>query len=141
MEMSVEQIRDVKVVHPTGCLDARASAEFQEALIRLLDEGDKWFVVDFTQTKQIDGTVVRALLMLSRKAAALAGGLVLCGVNDQVRRAFEVAGLADKFALFASPPDAVDHLVEQQEVQQLSDQAVDLLRRAGAKDEPNQEDG
>jgi anti-anti-sigma factor len=127
LEITSEKVKEITIVRPAGKIDERSSKEFHDHVGRLLDEGVRWIVIDFSRTVSIVGSTLRVLLMLKAKATFPDGGLILCGVDNAVKRAFEVARITRRFATTQLEGEAVDLLVKEREMKQLSDTAADLL--------------
>jgi anti-anti-sigma factor len=134
MEIATRVIRGVLVVRPAGRLDPAAAGPFQDALARPLAEGQRWIAIDLTHTEQIAKAGILVLLRLRAKLTPPAGGLVLCGLREPVRRAFDVAGITGKFTTVRSVREAIRRLQRFEAVGRLADRAAFLLAEAETRD-------
>lgn len=110
MEATVIQQQGVCVVRAAGRIDTLTARTFGDRLGSLVDEGRHRLVIDLAQVAYISSAGFRALLVAARRIEAADGRLALAGVAGEVRRLFEIAALADLFAMFASADEAVSHL-------------------------------
>jgi anti-sigma B factor antagonist len=94
----------------SGDVDMAAVPEVEEALEAAIRESAGALVVDLTRVAFIDSTGLQVLL----RARALLGredrALVLVCPHGPVRRVFELAGVSDVFAFYATPAAAAAHL-------------------------------
>lgn len=134
MEIPTRVIRGVLVVRPVGRLDQGTAGLFQEALTRSLAEGQRWIAIDLSRTEQVAKAGILVLLRLRAKLAPPAGGLVLCGLSEPMRRAFEIAGISGKFTTVRTVREAIRRLQRSEAVARLADLVALLLARAEARD-------
>jgi anti-sigma B factor antagonist len=94
----------------SGDVDLATVLEVEEGLEAAIRDSVGAFVVDLTGVRFIDSTGLQALL----RARALLGredrALVLVCPHGPVRRVFELAGVSDVFAFYATPAAAAAHL-------------------------------
>ncbi len=64
-----------------------------ETLTRLLEIGNPCLVVDFTGVDYISSAGLEVLERAAATAAAAGGALIVTGVSDPVRMAFDLAGI------------------------------------------------
>ncbi len=106
MELETDKRNDVVVLTPVGRMDAASTGDLQQKLAELIDGGERLLALDLRRTEHIGGAGLRALLMLARKLESQGGGLVLSGVPDALKEAFEMAGLTTQFAFVRTLEDA-----------------------------------
>jgi anti-sigma B factor antagonist len=91
---------------PRGDLDMAAAPDLEEALEAAIRDSQGAFVVDLSDVSFIDSSglqvLLRARALLGREDRALA---LVCP-HGRVRRVFELAGVSDVFALYATPDAA-----------------------------------
>jgi anti-sigma B factor antagonist len=133
-KIAVDQIEDVVVVQPTGELDTGFALELQDRLRDLLDQGARRVAIDFAKTGQIGSVGLRVLLTLGKRLEGMDAGLILCSMNTEVKRAFQVAGLTEQFVVAATPAEAVRQLRAEERIVRLSDRAAELLASAEERD-------
>ena len=95
------------VIVPKGNLDMASAAQMRQKLQDHLNAGEARLVVDLREVAYIDsaglGEVVRAM----KRAREAGGDLRLCGLSDDVLRLFELTGLNEAIAVYATREDAV----------------------------------
>jgi len=131
MEVVQERQGTVLVLEPVGKLDTGASQEFQQQVVKLVDAGERRVVVDLRKTAEVGAAGLRMLFMLSKKLESMGGGLVLCSMSEQVRKAFEVAGVIQMVAIAVEPSraEAVKRLSADEAVAKVADMAAQLLAK------------
>lgn len=134
MEIREEREGAVVVLHPEGKLDVAAAADFQLRAAKLVEGGERRMIVDLAQANEVCGAALRVLLTLAKRLNGLGGGLAVCGMGEEARRALEVAGLAGAFPVFPDRPTAHAWVGkvggEKQRVEQVTELAARLLGAA-----------
>lgn len=96
-----------------GDMDMASAPDLEQALEAAIRDSVGAFVVDLTAVSFIDSSGLQVLLrtraLLGREDRALA---LVCP-HGRVRRVFELAGVSDVFALYATPEAATDALTPQ----------------------------
>ena len=107
--MEIIETRDAGavVLAVQGRLDEKASAELEKRIQEGLTGGGRRFVVDLAATEHLSGAALRVLLMLGRKLAATAGGLVLAAPSAPVMSALQIAGFTRAFTICTSRKEAL----------------------------------
>ena len=72
-----------------------------------LDQGERKFVIDCTQTGYIDSSGLGALVSLSRKVREQGGELRIAGLNEDLRALIELTKLDTLFHISPTADDAV----------------------------------
>jgi anti-anti-sigma factor len=134
MDINRHHEGNILVLEPAGRIDDRGSQELLEAVLGLLQEGQRRVVVDLAQAEHIGGAGIRVLLMLTKKLDGANGRLVLCSLNSAVTRAFEVSGFSRRFNIAGTRSEAVSMLSGDERVARVSDLAAKLLRTAADRD-------
>ncbi len=134
MDLQEQWDGSMLVLEPVGHLVKSTSPEFQSRVVELVDEGARHIVVDLTKTEHIGGAGLRVLLMLSKKLDSMDGGLVLCSMRQEVRKAFDLAGFTRLFSITSSRDRAVRELSGDETVARVSDLAADLLAASEERD-------
>jgi anti-anti-sigma factor len=107
MQFTVTAHGSIAVLEPAGSIDARASLDFQRLVLDHLTAGTRQFVIDLAQVDHMAGSGIRVLILLALRLKAAEGALVICSLNEQMRRAFEVAGLSQQFQFAVSRNEAL----------------------------------
>jgi anti-anti-sigma factor len=133
MEIGVDRRDDVVVLRPGGALDAAGSAELQERVTGLLDEGVRRVALDFVGVDGIGSAGIRLLLMLDTKLSGLGGGLALFRVGAGITRALQLARCVEKFTTEGSEDEAITRLRSVDQIESLSERALLLLGMAATR--------
>jgi anti-sigma B factor antagonist len=97
----------VMLVKVEGQLVVGNRNELKEHLQRLLEKGERRFLIDFSQTGYIDSSGLGALVALARKVREDGGDLRLSGLNEDLRSLFELTKLDTLFAISDTPDQAL----------------------------------
>lgn len=92
----------VKVIQPSGVIDATKSQEFREKITNTLNSGAKIVLVDFKDVTFMDSSGLGALVLAFKTLRAAESKLVVCSMNEQVRILFELTGMDKIFDVFAN---------------------------------------
>ncbi|MEW6336293.1 MAG: STAS domain-containing protein [Acidobacteriota bacterium] len=142
MEFESDKLGEVVVLTSVGRLDSAATQDLQLKVGEVLDGGERLVALDMRRIEHIGGAGLRALLMLDRKLQGLGGGLVLVGVGEALREAFEMAGLTRQFTFVRTVEEAAAKLASKaggkpaaSPVAEVADLASRLLAKAAARGE------
>jgi anti-anti-sigma factor len=136
VDVAVEDEGGVVILQPSGRIDSEDVQELQRTLNDLLARGERSMIVDLAETLHLGGAGIRLLLTLGKKLGSRGGGLVLCRLGDDLKRSFDVAGVAGKFNTVGSRHDAVRTISEVEKISRLSDEAARLLASPDDTDSP-----
>jgi anti-anti-sigma factor len=95
-------VGDVHVFAPAGRLGTLSSGDLIEALAGAIKGGARLVLVDLAAVDYISSAGLLALGAISGRVQAAGGELVLCGLVEPVRLAFDLAGLLPDFAVAPS---------------------------------------
>ena len=127
MEIILEQIGTAQVVQPSGRIDSTAAQELQEKLTELMEGGQRFLAVDFSQTERISGAAMRVLLSVTKKLQGGGGTLVLFEMNQEVSKAFELAEFSGRFSVAGGRSEALVRLKAAAELAEAASRAAALL--------------
>jgi anti-sigma B factor antagonist len=108
MQISVKTANKVKVLAFEGRLDTGTSPDAQQQLIRLIEEGENRFLVNFEKLDYISSAGLRVLLAAAKQLEGIDGELRVCSLNEVVREVFDISGFATIFKVFGSESEALD---------------------------------
>ena len=134
MEVRTEKIGEVTVIAPEGTIDSRTAPQFEKPALEALAKGERRIVVDFSKIDFTSSAGLRVLLMLGKRLSPVGGTLVLCGLNEGVRKVLEVSGLSSAFPTVATRAEAIERGGSQSAG--IADLAADLLRRGDSTPSP-----
>ena len=89
-----------------GRLDAATVPTLEQALQRLLFDGQAKLVVDLAGVNYISSSGLRAMLTARRQARSRGGDVYLCSLHPRVREIFEMVGFVSVFGIYASRDQA-----------------------------------
>ncbi len=90
MEIVTNKTEDIIIVSVSGRIDTATSADFQNAVNQLIQQGEKNIVLDFENVEYLSTAGLRAILVAAKKSAAAGGKLCCCSLQPFVSRIFEV---------------------------------------------------
>jgi anti-sigma B factor antagonist len=97
----------VVIVKVEGQLVVGNRNELKEHLQRMLEKGERRFLIDFAETGYIDSSGLGALVALARKVREEGGDLRLSGLNEDLRSLFELTKLDTLFTITDTPDQAL----------------------------------
>lgn len=110
MSIEVKSVNDAKIIVLMKRFDAYTAGSVEVELTRLIGEGSKKIVCDFSQTEYLASAGLRVLITASRSLQKTGGKMVLCSLKPYVLEVFEISGLSRIFKIFASSDAALQDL-------------------------------
>ena len=107
MGFQVERQGSVTVVDVDGQLIVGNRQELKQRVLDQLVNGDRKFVIDFSNTGYIDSSGLGVLVSLSKKIREQGGELRLANLNEDLRTLFELTKLDTLFKIADSRQDAM----------------------------------
>jgi anti-anti-sigma factor len=107
LSIQVEQARGVTIVLPRGRLGTLTSGELIQALVDVIRGGSRRLILDLEGVDYISSAGLLALDAVLGRAHVSQAQLVLCGITEPVRVAFDLAGLLDHFLVVNTRAEAV----------------------------------
>lgn len=92
MKVDVEAAAGATIVRPTGRLDAVSSPQLTEALAGPLAAEAPRIILDLSSCAFVSSAGLRVILQ-GAKQAKKAGRFVVCGLSQNVKMVFDLAGL------------------------------------------------
>ena len=89
----------IHIVAPAGRIDTTTSGGLDDVLRRLVDDGVRRILVDFSDVDYISSAGLRVFLVLAKRMKDEQGRLVLCGLPQPVRQVFHLAGFMPLFTV------------------------------------------
>jgi anti-sigma B factor antagonist len=108
----IHPIRDVTIVNiqDASILDTAQVEQLGEELYDLVDgKNRKKLILDFTKVQFLSSSALGVLITLRKKAAAIKGEVVICGLRKELMKVFSITNL-DK--MFAFRPDEKEALAK-----------------------------
>ncbi|WP_133917036.1 STAS domain-containing protein [Streptomyces sp. NBC_00582] len=94
------------VVDVDGELDIHTHALIRQAVIRLLDEGHRNFVLDLCFVPFLDSMFLGTVVALTKRIRKREGSLRITCPSARMRTVFQHGGLADAYEFYDSPQEA-----------------------------------
>lgn len=110
MGFQVSKQDDVTVVDVEGQLIVGNRQELKQKILEELENGDRKFVIDFSNTGYIDSSGLGVLVSLSKKIREQGGELRLANLNEDLRTLFELTKLDTLFRIADSRAEALEGL-------------------------------
>ena len=87
------------VLQVDGRLGSALSGDLIEAIVGAIGAGDRQLIVDLANVDYISSAGLLALDAAAGRTHVVAGTLILCGLTEPVRLAFELSGLLPHFSV------------------------------------------
>ncbi|HZD05753.1 MAG TPA: STAS domain-containing protein [Longimicrobiales bacterium] len=110
MSFQVSKQDDVTVVSVEGQLIVGNRQELKQKILEELENGDRKFVIDFSDTGYIDSSGLGVLVSLSKKIREQGGELRLASLNEDLRTLFELTKLDTLFRIADTRSEALEGL-------------------------------
>lgn len=94
------------VLHLSGRVDSQSGGELQAAALASL-AGNSRLVLDFGGVDFVSSAGLRVVLMAAKQARAAGGGFAVFGLEETVRKVFDVSGFARVIPMVATEAEAV----------------------------------
>jgi stage II sporulation protein AA (anti-sigma F factor antagonist) len=107
MTLHEEKEGKVFVLGLDGKIDTEGAGVFEERIAQILDDGEQYILLDFTDVAYINSSGLHALILVARRLANSGGMLVLAGVSEHIQRALKLSGLAAILKLEPTKSDAL----------------------------------
>ena len=107
MGFQVDKQGDVTVVDVEGQLIVGNRQELKQKVLEQLENGDRKFVIDFSNTGYIDSSGLGVLVSLSKKIREQGGELRLANLNEDLKTLFELTKLDTLFHISSSRDEAL----------------------------------
>ncbi|UTR13412.1 STAS domain-containing protein [Salipaludibacillus sp. LMS25] len=95
LEINITEGDIVNTAHLSGEVDVYTATKLKEALTPLAEQADKDLIVDLSEVNYIDSTGLGIFIGTLKAAEKSDTSLRLTGLNDRVKRLFEITGLND----------------------------------------------
>jgi len=107
MKIQESRKETATILELNGRLDTSTSTILEKKLLSLLNEGEKDFVLDFSNLDYISSAGLRVLLMAAKRSGSSGGMVSLCRLQEHVREVFDIAGFTTIFSIHTSLEEAL----------------------------------
>jgi anti-anti-sigma factor len=104
----------IKILAVSGRLEPLNGKDLRDTINVLIGEDAVDLVVDFEQMDYMASAGFRELFFAGKKLSRQGGRLVVCSLQGEVKRIFEIAHFDTAYPILASRQAALDHLRAQQ---------------------------
>jgi anti-sigma B factor antagonist len=108
MDITVDEVGDVRVVRIAGNLDTQTSPVTQEQLTQLIQDGATKILLDFEELNYISSSGLRVLLVAHKRLEDNNGQVRICNPNTMVGEVFDTSGFSEIFSVYGSQAEALD---------------------------------
>jgi len=108
MEIQKRKEDKAMVVTVSGRMDAVTASDFESALGDLMAQGNKRFVIDFTDLDYISSAGLRSILAAAKKLKGMDGKLSLACLQEVVREVFDISGFSAIIPIYDSVETALE---------------------------------
>jgi anti-sigma B factor antagonist len=108
MGFQVSRDNGVTLVDVEGQLIVGNRQELKQKVLEHLEDGDRKFVIDFSNTGYIDSSGLGVLVSLSKKIREQGGELRLSSLNEDLRTLFELTKLDTLFRITGTREEALE---------------------------------
>jgi len=113
IKVNVRQLdgsRPASVVDLNGEIDVYTSPKVKEAISDLIDKGHYAIVINLENVRYIDSTGLGVLIGGLKRVREHSGTVHLVCTNPQIRKIFDITGLAKVFGIYDTEAAACDNL-------------------------------
>jgi anti-sigma B factor antagonist len=111
MELNFKKTGNIVVIYLKGRLDVHYSADIEQELERLIPlYPQSHFLVNMQEVEYISSSGLRIIVMAMKLLKEQDRKMVLCCINEAVRKVFEVVQVIDMFHVYSSEPKALEFL-------------------------------
>jgi anti-anti-sigma factor len=107
MTLSEEKNGRVFVLGLSGQIDREGAKIFLERITHILDSGEQYLVIDFTDVTYINSTGLSALILVAKRLGKTRGKFILAGVIDPIQKVLKISGLASLFTILPTKVEAL----------------------------------
>ena len=106
MDITQEKVGGVVAAVLKGRVDAGTSKAVEDALLKLIDGGERRLVVDLAAVDYISSVGLRVLIVAARRLKPLQGTVAVCSLQPAIKQIFEIAGFTAIFKIYATRGEA-----------------------------------
>ncbi|MEU6018396.1 STAS domain-containing protein [Streptomyces sp. NPDC047515] len=106
MIVSYDVVDGWTVVEVDGEVDAHTAPMIREAVIKLLDEGRRHFVLDLGFVAFMDSMGLGVIVAITKRIREHEGSLHIASVSSRVLRIFDLSGMRESYHIYPSAAEA-----------------------------------
>lgn len=105
--IQTNKVANGTIVQLQGKVDATIAPSVEQALVTVINQGEKKLVIDCSAMDFISSAGLRSLLMAVKKMKAAGGTIALSGLQPSVKEVFDISGFSSLFTIHATSADAL----------------------------------
>lgn len=106
MEIEIEQLNDIIMVHISGELNQRTSPTLQEQVTPFIQPNSK-FLLEMSRVTYLSSAGLRFLLLLYRQITNSEGAVVLTNLSEMVKDTMAITGFLTFFTAYDTVEDGL----------------------------------
>jgi anti-anti-sigma factor len=110
MDISEDRKADAVILSLSGKLDATTAKAFEDRILAVINSGTQRLVVDLSQLDYVSSSGLRVFLLAAKRLQPTDGKFALCGLQDQIRQVFDLAGFSSILSIYGSRDEAIKGL-------------------------------
>ncbi len=91
----------------SGNLDAEGTEVFGNRMSHILDGGERYVLLDFSEVNYINSSGLHILILVAQRVAGSGGTLVVAGVREHLQKVLKISGLASILTLRPTKAEAL----------------------------------
>ena len=107
MQIIVTKKGPAVVLSIHGHFNAAATPEFERIFNQCLNAGERRFVLNMAELTFISSAGLCSILTAAKKNSDLDGNLVICALQGEALKVFEISGFAALFSLYPTEAEAL----------------------------------
>ncbi|MGW0084071.1 STAS domain-containing protein [Streptomyces sp. NPDC003393] len=105
--VSYDVVNGWTVVEVDGEVDAHTAPLIREAVIKLVDEGHRHFVLDLGFVSFMDSMGLGVIVAITKRVREHEGSLRIAAVSARTLRIFDLSGMRESYEIYPSAEEAV----------------------------------
>ena len=98
---------DIIIMSVAGKLNAASADSFETKLLNAIEKGEKKIILDFQKLDFISSRGIRIFYKALEKMQSSGGKIIFSGINQDIKKVFELVELEDDFPIFNDVDAAV----------------------------------
>jgi anti-anti-sigma factor len=109
MDLRFEKMGDIQVIHVKGRIESTTAEIFGQEIGRTIADGNHQLLLDLSGVSYINSAGLRAVLAAAKRLRNPGDRFALCGLSDEVREVFDLAGFTRILQVYPMVGDAISN--------------------------------
>jgi len=114
MQIIVSKKSSAIILSIRGHFNSGASPEFERIFNQRLDAGERHFILNLAELTFISSAGLCSILAAAKKIREQDGNIVICALQGEALKIFEISGFAALFTLYPTETLALKHVAADQ---------------------------